>query len=101
MFKRIETDEALIYERGVFKIAEVYEGPDGGLYVKAKGGFLRVKRNGATSHDAVKLERLYREGALYADSFDRLSVSSAKGRKPVFLAPPSPEAPLRITSEGG
>lgn len=87
MFQRLEYDEALLVDSGVYKPAEVYAGPDGGLFVKAKGGFLRVKGDGSTSHHSVKLERLYREAPLYADAFNRLAVTEAPGRKRVAVIP--------------
>lgn len=89
MFKKIETDEALIVERGVYRPAEVYEGPEGGLYAKAKGGFVRLKANGSTSHPTVSCNTLARDGALYQDQFGRLAVSAGEGRKVCALAPPS------------
>lgn len=88
MFKRIDEDEALIVENGVFKPVEVYEGPNGGLYVKAKGGFLRVKSNGSTSSSGVRLESLHREGDLFQDDFSRLCVTPTgpgSKRKQVFI----------------
>lgn len=84
MFKRIDDDEAVIVENGVFRPAEVYE-RDGLLFVKAKGGFVRVKADGSTSHPNVRVETLAREGPLYKDAFGRLAVSMADGRKPVML----------------
>lgn len=85
MFKRIDEDEALIVERGVYKPAEIYAGPGDGLYIKAKGGFVRIKSNGSTSHDTVKLQTLMREGPLYQDQFGRLCFSPGDGRKDCLL----------------
>jgi hypothetical protein len=85
MFKRLSEDEALIVDRGVFRPAEVYEGPDGGLFIKAKGGFLRVKTNGATSHESVKVQTLQREGMLYQDRFGRLCVAPGPERAQVMV----------------
>jgi len=86
MFKRIETDEALIVERGVYKPVEVYEGPDGGLFVKTKGGYVRVKARGDTSHGAVMVQRLMREGPLFQDQWGRLCVEGGGKRKAVLLS---------------
>lgn len=85
MFKILETDEALITDGGVYKPAEVYEGPEGGLYIKAKGGFVRLKANGSTSHPAVKVITLMREGPLFKDSFDRLAITKGPARKVAML----------------
>lgn len=91
MFKRIDDDEALIVENGVYRPAEVYEGPGGGLYLKAKGGFVRVKNNGSTSHPTVKLHTLARDAALFTDQFGRLCVTTAPDRK---------EVQIRLDKEG-
>lgn len=85
MFKRLTEDEALIVERGVYRTAEVYEGPEGGLFVKAKGGFVRVKATGATSHDAVKVQTLQREGPVWQDQWGRLCAAPGDSRKPTML----------------
>ena len=85
MFKKLDEDEALIVERGVYKSAEVYEGPDGGLFIKAKGGFVRARVNGSTSHEAVRLVSLHREGKLYSDRFNRLCVQPGQDRRRAFI----------------
>lgn len=85
MFKKIDTDEAITVERGVYKLCEVYEGPDGGLFVKAKGGFVRIKSRGDTSHPTVKVQTLLREGPLFQDQWGRLCVEPGERRKPVAL----------------
>jgi hypothetical protein len=85
MFKRIETDNAVIVKGGVFKTADVYEF-QGGLYLKAGGGFVRVKMNGATSVDGLSLHTLMREsGELYADQFGRLCLEDGPNRTHVAL----------------
>ena len=96
MFSRIDTDEALIVENGVYRPVDVYRGPDGGLYVKAKGGFVRVKERGDTSHPTVKITLLMREGPLYRDAWGRLCVTEADGRRPVSL-PRHPEGAIALT----
>ena len=85
MFKKIETDNALIMQGGVFKPVDVYEGPEGGLYVQAKGGFVRVYENGSTSSTGLNLIRLHRDGPLYRDRFGRLTVDKGAGRTHVTL----------------
>lgn len=80
MFQKIETDEALVVERGVYKVVGVYQGPDQGLYVKIKGGFVRLRHDGSTSHDAVKLKTLCREGEIWHDQHGRLTVQGGGKR---------------------
>lgn len=85
MFKRLDDDEALIVERGVYKSAEVYSGPGGGLFVKAKGGFVRLKADGSTSHDSVRMQMLQRNSTLYQDRFARLCAVPGENTKEVEL----------------
>ena len=85
MFKKIDTDQALIVSGGVFKPTDVYVGPEGGLYVSAKGGFIRVMEKGATSSKGVDIVRLHRDGPLFRDQFGRLAVEDGMGRKAVRL----------------
>lgn len=85
MFKKIDEDDALIVDQGVYRTTEMYEGPEGGLFAKAKGGFVRVKANGATSHSSVKLQLLHREGPVYQDRFGRLCVTAGADRREVML----------------
>jgi hypothetical protein len=85
VFKKIDTDQALIVQGGVFKPVDVFEGPDGGLYVQAKGGYVRIYEKGATSAKGVDIARLHRDGDLYRDQFGRLAVETGKDRKHVRL----------------
>ena len=103
MFTHVPEDEALIVEGGVYKPAEVYLGPEGGLYLKTKGGFVRLKDRGATSHPKVKAIKLAREGDLFMDRWGRLCGTTAPDRTPIhlteepdgtLLALPAPSAAL-------
>jgi len=85
MFQKNDEDEALIVERGVYKPVEVYTGPEDGLYVKAKGGFVRIKKDGSTSSINVRLTLLHREGPLFTDQFGRLTAIGGGKRKPVMI----------------
>lgn len=85
MFKKIDTDEALIVEGGVYKPAEVYAGPEHGLFVKAKGGFVRIKSDGSTSHTSVKVQTLARNAPLWQDKWGRLCHADGSGHRPVQL----------------
>ena len=85
MFQKNDEDEALIVENGVYKPVEVYTGPDGGLYAKAKGGFVRIKKDGSTSAPSVKLNLLHREAPLWADQFGRLTATGGGKRKQVMI----------------
>lgn len=84
MFKKIETDNAIIVKGGVYKQADVYEF-QGGLYLKANGGFVRVNANGGTSVSGLSLHTIMREGSIYADPWGRLCVDDGPKRKTVLL----------------
>lgn len=84
MFQKIEDDEAVIVENGVYRTAEVYE-YNGGLYLRAKGGFVRLKADGSTSASRVRLECLHRDGPLFRDRFGRIRVSPNEGSKAISL----------------
>lgn len=86
MFKKLELDKALIVTKsGVYKPTDVYEGPEGGLYVAASGGFVRVYERGSTSSGTINLHMLHRDGPLFRDPHGRLCVTGEGGRKPVQL----------------
>lgn len=85
MFKKIDDDEALVVEAGVYKPVELYE-MNGALFAKCKGGFVRLKANGSTSHSNVKLMTLHREGQLFQDKFGRLCTEGGDGRRELFLS---------------
>lgn len=84
MFKRLDGDNAVVEKGGVWKPADVYE-MDGMLFVKAQGGFVRVKGDGSTSVPGLTLRWLAREKPLFADKWNRLCVNYAPGRKKVTL----------------
>jgi len=86
MFKQIEDAEALIVTAGIYKPTQVFEGPGGGLFVRANGGFARIKENGSTSNDRIKLDNLLYEGVLYRDQWGRLCAQGGGKRKPLQLA---------------
>ena len=85
MFKKIDDDEALVVEAGVYKPVELYE-LNGSLFAKCKGGFVRLKANGSTSHASVKLITLHREGPLFQDRFGRLCVEDGSDRRQLHLS---------------
>ena len=99
MFKHLPEDQALIVQNGVYTPVDVYEGPEGGLYVKKGSGFVRLRENGSTSAPAIAVERLHRDQALYRDQFGRLCVTKGTGRSPVSLVA-TDEKPFQITKQG-
>lgn len=97
MFKKLEEDEALIVERGVYRSAALYE-LNGALFIQAKGGFVRAKTNGSTSHATVRLYTLMREGPLYQDRFGRLCIEDGPDRTEVELSFDGDQAVLTIAA---
>lgn len=84
MFKKIDDAEAVIVERGVFRPAEAYT-RDGAVFVKAKGGFVRVKQDMSTSHPDVKLDAFHYDGPLFLGQFGRIYAEPGAGRKKLDL----------------
>lgn len=86
MFKRIDGDEALIVQKGVYLAADLYE-MDGGLFAKAKGGFIRLKADGSTSHSDVRVQKLITDRPLFCNRFSQLCTQDGEGRKEVAALP--------------
>lgn len=95
MFKHLEDDEAVVVENGVYRPVPLYE-RNGGLYAGIKGGFVRIKANGATSHPGVRLDVLYRDGPLWQDRFGRVCVADGEGHRPLALMD---DGTLRLTHD--
>ena len=95
MFKNLPEDEAVLIENGVYRTAKIYQRSDGSLFAQAKGGFVRLKADGSTSHDKVRLETLHREAPLFKDRFGRLCTAPGSGRTEVQLIVEEGE-PLRL-----
>ena len=63
MFKKIEGDQAMISQGGVYKPVDLYE-YRGQLFIKDGSGYQRLKANGSTSKDGVNLIEIHTEGLL-------------------------------------
>lgn len=88
MFKLIDGEVAVIVEGGVYKEAPLAIRNNGELYVKAKGGFVRLNADGTTSVGSkCRLDTLALDTPLYKDRFGKLCVAEAKDRKPIEAAP--------------
>lgn len=84
MFSRLEGDTAILVHRGVYRSADLFSW-DGKLFAQVAGGYVRLRADGSTTKDGVRLEHMEFEGPLYADRFGRLTVQGGEGRKPVAL----------------
>lgn len=78
LFKQIEGESAVLYERGVFKQTDLFS-RDGFLYAKAAGGFVRLYADGSTSRAHVKIDTLAFGGVLFRDKLGRLCDASVAG----------------------
>jgi hypothetical protein len=99
MFKKIDTDQALIVQKGLFKPVDVYEGPEGGLYIKIGSGYARIRQNGSTSVEGVALQMLHRDEPVFKDAFGRLCTTGGDGRKPMSLTADNEGRPLLIEAK--
>lgn len=87
MFTKLEGDSAVWFSGGVFHQGDLYDW-QGQLFLKAKGGFVRLKADGGSSHPDVKLISMTYEGQLFADRFNRLCTIQGPeelGRHPVVI----------------
>lgn len=72
MFKRLEGDTAVLYTKGVYKQADLYEW-EGGLYASVGGGFVRLTADGRTSVPTTVVKQITTDIPLWTDRFNRLS----------------------------
>ena len=104
MFKMLEGELSVVYESGVYKEAQLAT-RNGELYVKAKGGFVRLYADGTTSAGSkMFLDTITLEGPFYKDRFGKLCIEPAADRKPLEAAKfitqsPDADASPRITKE--
>lgn len=95
MFKKLEGDRAMILQGGVFKECDLYSF-NGGLFAKASGGYIRLKADGTTSKEGVRLHHIEYDEPLFQDRFGRLSVECREGFKPVQIELDDGKVLLRI-----
>lgn len=84
-FQELEGETALIVERGVYKQVPLFERA-GALFAKAKGGFVRLSKDGSTSVSTVRMQELIYDGDLFADPFGRLCCRDGERRKPLQIS---------------
>ena len=88
MFKPIEGEIAVTVENGVYKEAALATRNNGELYVKAKGGYLRLYADGSTSGGSkCYLDTLALDAPLYKDTFGKLCIADGEKRKPLEATP--------------
>lgn len=82
MFKLMEGQIAVIVERGVYKEVEIATRNGGELYVKAKGGFIRLHADGSTSVGSkCRVDTLSIGGQrFYTDRYGKLCTCSGPER---------------------
>lgn len=84
MFKLIENEIAIIAEGGVYKEVPLAVRNNGELYVKMKGGFVRLYADGTTSVGSkCRLDTLHLDASLHKDRFGKLCIGPADDRKPL------------------
>ena len=88
LFQTLEGEIAVVYENGVYKECSVAVRNSGELYVKAKGGFVRLYADGSTSGGSkMKLDTITVADPLFKDRFGRLCIGEAEHRKPLTEEP--------------
>jgi hypothetical protein len=87
-FQILEGEHAVIREGGVYKEVDIAVRNNGELYVKAKGGFIRLYADGSTSVGSkCTVDTLAIDAEFHKDSFGKLCVAPGKGRKPLSTPP--------------
>ncbi|KRW94324.1 hypothetical protein [Paracoccus sp. MKU1] len=77
-FNVLEGDFVVLSSKGVFQQVPVYEW-QGGLFAKAKGGYIRLNADGSTSHPDVSQRCLCSDVSLFKDRFGRLCTDASMG----------------------
>lgn len=90
LFQIIEGELAVVREGGVYKEVPLAVRNDGELYVKARGGFVRLMADGTSSLGAkLTLDTLTLAAPYHKDRFGKLCISAGPDRKaldePKFL----------------
>lgn len=97
-FKALEGETAIIAVGGVFKQCDLFTW-DGKLFAKTAGGFVRLKADGSTSKDKMRLEHLEYDGPLYRDRFGRLCVDEGDGHVRMIAQPDGKIEPFLLTDK--
>mgnify|MGYP003119046768 CR=1 FL=1 len=88
MFQTLEGELAVTVENGVYREAALAVRNNGELYVKAKGGYLRLYADGSTSGGSkCRLDTLALDADFYTDRLGRLCIAKGTDRKPLGETP--------------
>lgn len=78
-FKHLAGDTVILTQGGVWKTADLYS-LDGALFAKWGGGFIRLRADGTTSKDGVNFTMLSTDQPIFADKFNRMTLSETPRR---------------------
>ncbi|MEX0302865.1 MAG: hypothetical protein AB3N24_10610 [Leisingera sp.] len=71
LFKELEGDVAIVVAGGVYKQVKLFT-RNGFLFAGVSGGYVRLKADGTTSKDKMRLEHVETEVRLHKDRLGRL-----------------------------
>lgn len=71
LFKELEGDVAIVVSGGIFKQVKLFT-RNGFLFAAVAGGYVRLKADGTTSKDKLRLEHIETELPLFKDRIGRL-----------------------------
>ena len=74
LFKELEGDVAIVVAGGVYKQVKLYT-RNGFLFAGVSGGYVRLKADGTTSKDKMRLDHVETELPLHKDRLGRLGTS--------------------------
>ena len=70
-FKPMPGETVVLVQNGTYKQADVFEW-NGRVFAKFGAGFIRLRRDGSTSKDGVRVEYFYTESDIYRDALGNL-----------------------------
>lgn len=82
LFRELEGDAAIVVSGGVYKHVKVYL-RDGYLFAGFSGGYVRLKADGTTSKDKLRLDHLETGIPLHKDHYGRLGTNEIKDAQPI------------------
>ena len=83
-FRKLEGDTAVLVHGGVYKSTSLFEW-DGKLFAQFSGGYVRIRQDGSTTKDGVRIEHMEIDLPLFADRFGRLTLRNGDGHTAVSV----------------
>lgn len=83
LFKELEGDTAIVVSGGVYKQVQIFT-RNGYLFAAVSGGYVRLKADGTTSKDKLRLVHIETEVELHKGQFGYLGNSEIADAEPLL-----------------